>query len=116
MGQIRWGIMGAGGIAGRFARALAHVEGARLVAISGRRAERLDAFAGEFHVDAAKRYASAEDNGASAHLRLVEDPDVDAVYLALPHGMHEEWTVRLLRAGKAVPVSYTHLDVYKRQT
>lgn len=102
MGQIRWGIMGAGGIAGRFARALAHVEGARLVAISGRRAERLDAFAGEFHVDAAKRYASAEDNGASAHLRLVEDPDVDAVYLALPHGMHEEWTVRLLRAGKAV--------------
>lgn len=102
MGQIRWGIMGAGGIAGRFARALAHVEGARLVAVSGRRAERLDAFTRQFPVEATRCYASAEDNGVSAHVRLVEDPDVDAVYLALPHGMHEEWAVRLLRAGKAV--------------
>ena len=102
MREIRWGILGAGGIAHRFARALGHVEGARLVAISGRRPERLDAFAREFPVDGRRRYASVRDDGAAAHLRLVDDPDVDAVYLALPHGMHEAWAVRLLRAGKAV--------------
>ena len=102
MREIRWGILGAGGIAHRFARALGHVEGARLVAISGRRPERLDAFAREFPVDGRRRYASVGDDGAAAHLRLVDDPDVDAVYLALPHGMHEAWAVRLLRAGKAV--------------
>lgn len=102
MDQVRWGIMGAGGIARRFARALEQVEGARLVAVSGRRAERLDAFAEEFPVDEARRYASVEDDGASAHARLAEDSDVDAVYLALPHGMHEVWAARLLRAGKAV--------------
>ncbi len=102
MDQVRWGIMGAGGIARRFARALEQVEGARLVAVSGRRAERLDAFAEEFPVDEARRYASVEDDGASAHARLAENPDVDAVYLALPHGMHEVWAARLLRAGKAV--------------
>lgn len=102
MEQIRWGIMGAGGIAHRFARALEQVEGARLVAVSGRSVERLNAFAREFPVEAGRRYASAGDDGAAAHMRLVGDPDVDAVYLALPHGMHEAWAVRLLRAGKAV--------------
>ena len=42
---IRWGILGAGSIAHRFAAALERVEGAELVAISGRNAERLSAYA-----------------------------------------------------------------------
>lgn len=102
MAGLRWGIMGAGGIARRFARSLGHVEGASLVALSGRSAVRLDSFAAEFPVDARRRYVSAEDGGERAHQMLVNDPDVDAVYLSLPHGMHERWACRLLRAGKAV--------------
>lgn len=102
MAGLRWGIMGAGGIARRFARSLGHVEGASLVALSGRSAVRLDSFAAEFPVDARRRYVSAEDGGERAHQMLVDDPDVDAVYLSLPHGMHERWACRLLRAGKAV--------------
>lgn len=102
MDKVRWGILGAGGIAHRFARALEHVDDASLVAISGRNAARLDEFAAEYPVEPHKRYVSDEDNGEGAHQMLVDDPDIDAVYLALPHGLHEVWACRLLEAGKAV--------------
>ena len=99
---IRWGILGAGSIAHRFAAALERVEGAELVAISGRNAERLSAFAEKHRVDMGKCYASASDNGWKAHERLLLDDDVDAVYIALPHGLHATWSCRALSAGKAV--------------
>ena len=99
---IRWGILGAGSIAHRFAAALERVEGAELVAISGRNAERLSAYAEKHRVDMGKCYASASDNGWKAHERLLLDDDVDAVYIALPHGLHATWSCRALSAGKAV--------------
>lgn len=102
MERIRWGILGAGSIAQRFVAALARVEGAELVAISGRNAERLSAFAAKHRVDMGKCYASADDNGWKAHECLLLDDDVDAVYIALPHGLHATWSCRALRAGKAV--------------
>lgn len=100
--QVRWGILGAGGIAHRFARALAHVSGAELVAISARSPEKAATFAREFGVDAAHAYADAPDAPGSAHEALLADAQVDAIYLALPHGLHRVWAVRALRAGKAV--------------
>lgn len=94
-GTVHWGILGAGGIAKRFAASLAGVEGTRLVAVSGRSAGRLAAFA------PARIYADGAD-GAAAHERLLVDSEVDAVYLALPHSMHARWAASALRAGKAV--------------
>lgn len=94
-GTVRWGILGAGGIAKRFAASLAGVAGAELVAVFGRSAERLAAFA------PARVYADGAD-GASAHERLLADPEVDAIYLALPHSMHARWAACALRAGKGV--------------
>lgn len=102
MSEIRWGIMGAGAIAYRFAAALEHVEGARLVAVSGRNVARVAAFAEQHPVAAGRCYVSEDDGGAAAHERLVADADVDAVYLALPHGLHAEWACKLLHAGRAV--------------
>lgn len=102
MDAIRWGILGAGKISYRFAASLEQVPGCELAAVAGRRTEKLDAFAAEHPVPAARRYADDGGDGAAAYQRLVDDPDIDAVYLALPHGMHAVWACKLLRAGKAV--------------
>ncbi len=99
--MVRWGILGAGNIARRFASSLEKIADAELVAISCRSTERARAFARDHGVDAARAYADDAD-GASAHEALIADDAVDAVYLALPHDMHREWAVRALQGGKAV--------------
>lgn len=100
---VRWGILGAGGIAHRFARALAHESGSELVAISARSPEKAAAFADEFGVAPERAYAEHPGDAAGAgHARLLDDGDLDAIYLALPHGMHCLWAERALRAHKAV--------------
>ncbi len=100
---VRWGILGAGKIARRFARSLTHVEGARLVALSCRSARKAETFAREFGLAEGGVYCdeSLGEEGA-AHQALLADPTVDAIYLALPHALHHDWAVRALRAGKAV--------------
>jgi xylose dehydrogenase (NAD/NADP) len=56
--------------------------------------------------DGAKAQAYASEHGlARAHgsyEALLADPEVDAVYISLPNGMHHEWTLRALEAGKHV--------------
>ena len=91
--EVRWGILGAGHISHRFASSLKKVDGARLVAAAGRTPAHVEEFCRAFSIDVAHGHASVDDNG---------DPDVDAIYLALPHGMHAHWVCRALRAGKAV--------------
>lgn len=98
---VRWGILGAGNIAHRFARALAHEQGSELVAISARSPQKAEAFAREFGVDPAHAYTDA-DGINKGHYRLLADEGVDAVYLALPHRFHLRWAEEALRAGKAV--------------
>lgn len=92
--MVKFGILGAGNIAQRFAASLSHVEGAKLVALSARNAEKGAAFAAEFGVDLSRVYTSHDD--------LLADADIDAIYLALPHALHHEWAITALRAGKAV--------------
>ncbi|MFR3925341.1 MAG: Gfo/Idh/MocA family protein, partial [Collinsella sp.] len=86
----------------RFASSLKEVDGARLVAAAGRTPSHVEEFCRAFSIDAAHSYATADDSGDAAYDALIADPDVDAIYLALPHGMHAHWVCRALRAGKAV--------------
>lgn len=90
--MIRWGILGGGNIARRFAESMKAAGGNRIMAVSCRSREKAEAFAASFCIE--KAYG--------AHGDLVLDEEIDAVYLALPHGLHCEWAVRAMRAGKAV--------------
>lgn len=100
--EVRWGVLGAGHISHRFASSLKKVDEARLVAAAGRTPAHVEEFCRAFSIDAAHSYATADDSGDAAYDTLIADPDVDAIYLALPHGMHTRWACRALRAGKAV--------------
>lgn len=93
--MIHFGILGAGNIAHRFAASLAKVEGAELVAASRRTAEKAAAFLAEVPcASGARAYGD--------HEALLADPEVDAIYLALPHDLHHAWALRALDAGKVV--------------
>lgn len=94
LAPVRWGILGAGGIARRFAASVAASEDGVLVAASRRTKERADVFLDQVGAAGARGYGS--------HDELLADSRVDAVYLALPHGMHLEWCLRALSAGKPV--------------
>lgn len=93
--MVRYGILGAGNIARRFAASLAYEPGAELVAVSRRSEEKAREF-----LDQNPCVADAHAYGS--HEALLADPSVDAVYLALPHDLHREWAIATLRTGKAV--------------
>ena len=63
-----------------------------VVAVASRDAVRADAYAAEHGI--ATAHGSYE--------ALLADPDVEAVYISLPNGMHHEWTMHALAAGKHV--------------
>jgi predicted dehydrogenase len=90
--KIRWGILGTGTIAKKFATGLSTLPDAELVAIGSRSQAKADAFALEFKIPF--RHASYES--------LVNDACVDAVYVATPHSLHAENSLLALRAGKPV--------------
>ena len=90
--RIRWGILGTGSIAKKFAEGLAVLPEADLVAVGSRTSET----AGDF----ADRYGVPRAHGT--YEGLAEDPEVDAVYVATPHPFHRENTILCLKAGKAV--------------
>ena len=90
--QTNWGIIGTGNIAKKFATGLQALPDAKLLAVGSRAQATADAFADQF--DAPRRYDSYE--------ALVNDADVQAVYVSTPHHLHMENTLLCLEAGKAV--------------
>ena len=90
--NIRWGIIGLGNIANKFATDLLTVEGAELYAVASRTQQKSDDFAEKYQ--AIKAYSSYE--------ALVNDENIDAVYIATPHSLHKENTLLCLEQGKAV--------------
>jgi len=93
MSDLRIGILGAARIAPlavvRPARA---VPGVQVTAIAARDRNRAEAFAKKH--DIGRVHASYDE--------LVDDPDVDAIYIPLPNGLHAEWTLRAIAVGKHV--------------
>ena len=92
MSELRWGILGTGSIAAKFAEGLSAIPDADLVAVGSRARSTAEAFALEH--GARRAHATYEE--------LASDPDVDAIYIATPHVLHRENTLACIAGGKAV--------------
>ena len=90
--KIRWGILSTGYIAHRFAEALRFLPDAELVAVGSRSEASARRFADQHRIP----------HCHCGYDRLVEDPDVDVVYVATPHPCHKEHILLSLEAGKPV--------------
>ena len=86
-------ILGAGGIAGVMAKTLAGMrDEVNACAVASRNLEKAEKFAAEHGFG--KAYGSYEE--------MLADPEIDLVYIAVPHSHHYQWTIASLNAGKHV--------------
>ena len=89
---VRWGIISTANIArGQFLPGL-RAAGGIPAAVAGRDLGRAQAWAEQHGVDRA----------VAGYQALIDDPDIDALYVPLPNSLHAEWTITALRAGKPV--------------
>ncbi|MCB0474931.1 MAG: Gfo/Idh/MocA family oxidoreductase [Flavobacteriaceae bacterium] len=91
-GKIRWGIIGCGKIAHKFASDLLLTPGGELFAVASRDLNKADDFGKKYH--AKKHYGNYED--------LFADADVDIVYIATPHASHAVLSIQAMENGKHV--------------
>lgn len=89
--SIGWGILGPGRIAHQFCDCLEELPDAHVAAVGSRSLERSREFA---EIYGGKPYGSYEE--------MLADPDVDIVYIATPHPMHEAHVIMAANAGKAI--------------
>ncbi len=92
--KVRWGILGAGGIARTVGADIAASPASVVAAVASRDAARATHLAAALGADRA--YGSYE--------ALVADPDVDVVYVATTHAQHHDAALLALRAGRPVLV------------
>jgi predicted dehydrogenase len=90
---VRWGIVGTANIArAQFLPGLREAGGGRAALVASRDRAKAEAYASAHGID----------QGIEGYAALIESPDIDAVYVALPNALHAEPTIRALKAGKAV--------------
>lgn len=90
--KIKWGIIGLGKIATKFAQDLTTLEGGELFAVASRSQQKADEFAVTHH--ATKAYGDYQS--------LMADAEVEVIYVATPHVSHAQVTMDCLNHGKAV--------------
>jgi predicted dehydrogenase len=91
---LRWGVLGAGGIASVFTEAVAQHTQSTVVAVGSRAQVRADEFAARHGIPSAH----------GSYEALVADPEVEVVYVASPHSEHLEHALLAIAAGKHVLV------------
>ena len=93
MQKIKWGVLGTAGIAKeQTIPGMKEASNCEVYAIAGRNLEKAKEFQEMFGFE--KAYGSYEE--------LLQDPEVEAVYIPLPNTLHYEWTVKALEAKKHV--------------
>ena len=84
--MIRYGIVGAGRIARKFAEDIKLAEDSILVSVASRTIEKAEAFAKKYDIQ----------NAYGTYLELAESGSVDAVYIATPHSFHKEQSIMFM--------------------
>lgn len=95
MKTIRWGFVGCGEVTEKKSGpAFSEIEGSCVEAVMSRTENRARSYAERHHIK--KWYTDA--------LELIEDPDIDAIYVATPPSTHAIYAIMAMRAGKPVYV------------
>lgn len=92
MNKVRWGILSTGRITHQFVQDFATVPNGEVVAVASRTQQSASAFAQQYKIPRAYE----------GYQKLLEDPDVDAIYVATPHTLHYQNTADAITAGKHV--------------
>src|SRR6185436_13162088 len=106
MKPVRWGILSTAGIGlNRVIPAMQRVPSCNVLAIASRDGAAARAAADRLTIERA--YGSYE--------ALLEDPDIEAVYIPLPNHLHVEWCAKAMQAGKHVlcekPIALTAAEL-----
>ena len=91
--SVKWGVLGTANIAkGCTIPGMKQAGNCELYAIAGRNEKKVEDYKNEFGFT--KSYVGYD--------KLLEDPEVQAVYIPLPNSLHKEWVIKALKAGKHV--------------
>ncbi len=90
--KIKIGVIGCANVAERcMMPAIKAIDDFELIAVASRTKEKAESFAEKFSCEAIEGYSN-----------LINRDDIDAVYIPLPPGLHEEWIMKALKKGKHV--------------
>lgn len=90
--RLNWGLLSTARINRRLIPAIRAARRAELLAVASRDPVRAEAYAAEWEIP--RVHGSYE--------ALLEDPEIDIVYISLPNSLHAEWTIRAARFGKHI--------------
>lgn len=102
---VRWGLLSTARINERLMPAFRESARSELVGIASRDPAKATAYANQHGIP----------NAYGSYEAMLQDPQIDAIYISLPNGFHEEWTVKAAEAGKHVlcekPLALTVAEV-----
>lgn len=102
--EVRWGIIGAGDVCEvKSAPAMGRIQNSKLIAVMRRNGAKAKDYAERHGVP--KWYDDAD--------KLINDSEINSIYIATPPGSHEEYTLRAAKAGKPVYVEKPMARTYK---
>ena len=90
--KLKWGILSTGNIAAKFAQGVLDSQTGQLTAVASRSFSSAKKFAGQLKIS--KAYGS--------YSEILQDPQVEAVYIGTPHPFHAPWAISAARAGKHI--------------
>jgi predicted dehydrogenase len=97
--ECRWGILSTAGIARKNWRAIAKTRQGRVAGVASRDSSAAESFIRECQASCPQKI---QPKAYGSYLALLEDPEIDAVYIPLPTAIRKEWIIRAAQHGKHI--------------